>query len=381
MFFEEPIHTDGPARLDCQAQDPNLDVLCPYTPVGASGFHDDQLAILRPLLAAYLAANHLDDYIVWFYTPLALPLASELNPRAIVYDCMDELSAFKHAPRQLRQRESALLRQADLVLTGGPSLYEAKRHLHGKVHCLPSGVDAHHFAPHKLDACSVEAHAARRSQASIGHPRLGFFGVIDERFDVDLLTGMAQARPQWQFVMAGPIVKIDAATLPRLPNVHWLGMQRYAVLPYLVAGWDVCLLPFALNESTRFISPTKTLEYLAAAKPVVSSPIRDVIALYGEVVRIAQGSEEFIAACQSALAESRRDRQKRAALSAGLLSRFSWERGARTVGELVAQAVNEALARGAAATCEKALPPPAAGQAAARAARGGANPFGLRVAS
>jgi protoporphyrinogen oxidase/glycosyltransferase involved in cell wall biosynthesis len=334
LFIEEPVHldpADGPARIDRIPKGPGVDVLVPRTPIAAGGFHDDQLPVLKPLLAEYLRSHAIDDYLVWFYTPMALPLLSELRPRAVVYDCMDELSAFKDAPRQLRQRETALMKAADLVFTGGPALYEAKRHLHPQVHCLPSSVDAAHFAPAGVAPESDAAAEAERLQGALPRPRLGFFGVIDERLDTALVDALARARPEWQIVMVGPVVKIDPAQLPRHPNLHWLGMQPYPMLPHLMAGWDVCLMPFALNEATRFISPTKTLEYLAGDKPVVSTAVPDVVGLYGAVVRIASDPAGFIAACEAALAEPEDARARRREVSRETVAQSSWDSAAQRV--------------------------------------------------
>ena len=342
LAIEEPLYLDpgeGPARIDRIAKGPGVTVLVPRTPVAAPGFHDDQLSVLKPLLADYLQRHAIDDYLVWFYTPMALPLSSELRPRAVIYDCMDELSAFKDAPRQLRQRETALLKAADLVLTGGPALYEAKRRLHPSVHCLPSAVDAAHFSPAGLDTGSSAAHEAERLQGGLPRPRLGFFGVIDERLDVALVDALARAHADWQIVMVGPVVKIDPASLPQHPNLHWLGMQSYEALPHLMAGWDVCLMPFALNDATRFISPTKTLEYFAGEKPVVSTAVADVIALYGSAVRIASDHAGFIEACEAALAEAPAERAARRDAMAAIVLQASWDRAAARVQALIEAAL------------------------------------------
>jgi len=251
LYVEEPRREDGPARLECSSPAPNVTVLTPLTPVDASGFHDDQIALLAPLLSEYLRANGVTDCIAWFYAPMALPLITQLHPRAVIYDCMDDVAGARDAPRQLRQRESALLKVAGLVLTAGPALFDVKRRLHANVHCLPSAVDVRLFAPSALDPGCAAAREARRLQQDLRSPRLGFYGVIDERIDTGLLAQLAHARPQWDFVMVGPIARIDPRSLPRHPNLHWLGLQPYALLPYLLAGWDVCLVPFALNDSTR----------------------------------------------------------------------------------------------------------------------------------
>jgi UDP-galactopyranose mutase len=326
VYVEEPVHDAGPPRIERRAEGPRIEVLVPHTPVDAPGFHDDQIAVLKPLVESHLRARGIEPEIVWLYTPMALPMTDRLTPRVLIYDCMDELSAFDGAPRQLRERERALLGRADLVFTGGPSLYEAKRAFNPRVHCLPSAVDARHFAPRPAGHGDAEALAAAELQQALPRPRLGYFGVIDERMDLGLLDALATARPRWQIVMVGPVAKIDPARLPRRPNIHWLGMQPYERLPHLLAGWDVCLMPFALNEATRYISPTKTLEYLAGEKPVVSTAVADVVSLYGDLVRIARNVHEFVGACEAALASTPYQRGESLVRCATAVWRTSWQR-------------------------------------------------------
>lgn len=393
LFVEEPVRGEGQPRFERRQEGPRLEVLCPHTAVDAPGFHDRQLAVLNPLLADYLREEGIDDYLVWFYTPLALPLITPLQPRAVFYDCMDELSAFKDAPRQLRQRETALLRMADVVLTGGPSLYEAKRHLHPSVHCLPSAVDAAHFSPAALDPDSTLAQHAERLMAGIRRPRLGYSGVIDERLDLALLDELAARRPEWEFVMVGPVAKIDPASLPRRDNIHWLGMQGYAELPYLFATWDLCLMPFALNEATRFISPTKTLEYLAAEKQVVSTAIADVIGLYGDVVRIGHSVDEFLAHCDTVLNQSEAERAQEVAAMLPIAYRISWDGSAEVVHNFIQEELRKTPVAGRAlrdfgglAATAPVEPAPIAARSGGRAARQvsnlilGAGPTGLSAA-
>ena len=295
LFVEEPLYDAGPAFIEKSNPAPNLTVCRPHTSSQSGGFHDDQIPLLQPMLADLVGAG--ERPIVWFYTPMALPLLQELHPSLVVYDCMDELAAFKNPPKQLLQRETALLNLADLVFAGGPSLYEAKRERHANAHCFPSSVDVRHFAQ------ALERSLSHPLQHDIPHPRLGFYGVIDERFDIGLTEAMADAHPEWQLMLVGPVLKIDPDSLPRRPNIHYLGQQSYADLPAFLAGWDVCLLPFALNEATRYISPTKVLEYMAAQLPIVSTPIADVAQPYGHVVAIAGDSTAFVAACEAALAQ------------------------------------------------------------------------------
>ncbi|RZL35611.1 MAG: glycosyltransferase family 1 protein [Rubrivivax sp.] len=342
LFVEEPKRGGGQARLEVREVKPGLTVLVPHTPVNAAGFHDDQIVAVELLLRKHLEKHDLHVDAAWLYTPMALPLAHALNAGCLVYDCMDELSAFLGAPRQLRQRESALMQQAALVLTGGPSLYEARKHLHPNIHCFCSSVDADHFSPASLDSGSALAQRARELQGDLARPRLGFFGVIDERLDIGLVDAVAERHPEWQLVMVGPVAKIDPASLPKRANIRWLGMQPYELLPYLLAGWDVALMPFALNESTRFISPTKTLEYMAGYQPVVSTPIRDVESLYSPTVITAPASEGFIEACEQLLDEDSQARSLRLIEMAKLVARHSWHDTAEAVHRLLAQAVQAA---------------------------------------
>ncbi len=325
VFMEEPV-PNGRDFLERLSPALNIEVLRPHVASSIPGFHDDHLPALQSQLADYLRDEEIDDYLVWFYTPMALPLAAELQPRAVIYDCMDELAAFLHAPRQLIQRENALYQLADLVLTGGPSLYRSKRERHGNVHCFSSSVDAGHFA--SAAQGSLPDHPA---QAHLPQPRLGYCGVIDERIDLDLIAAMADVHPEWQIVMVGPVVKINLEKLPQRSNIHWLGQQSYEDLPQFMAGWNVCLLPFALNDATRFISPTKTLEYMAAGRPSVSTRIRDVAEPYGHVVAIADTPLEFIEACEALLVESAGQAASRLAQMQTIVSATSWDATAKAI--------------------------------------------------
>lgn len=335
IFVEEPVHAEGTAHLVQTAAMPGVTVLVPHSPVAASGFHDEQISMIETLLARHLASQGIDDVVAWLYTPMALPLLQALPVRCVIYDCMDELSAFRNAPLQLRQRERALLSLADLVFTGGPSLHESKREFNPQVICMPSSVDARHFEPALLVADSPSAGRARALQDALAKPRLGYFGVIDERIDLELLRHLADARPEWQIVMVGPVVKIDPATLPQRPNLHWLGMQAYDDLPYLLAGWDLCLMPFAINDATRYISPTKTLEYMAGERPVVSTAVRDVVMMYGDVVRVADDKVDFVRACEETLAEAPVARSRTMIKMLNAVAAQSWDGCAESADRLM----------------------------------------------
>jgi glycosyltransferase involved in cell wall biosynthesis len=330
LFFEEPVCHPKKHLAVISEPHPNVMVWTPYTPVEAQGFHDDQLPYLQPLVRQ-LGIDY-PPHMVWFYTPMALPLMNELSPRLVIYDCMDELVSFKNSPRQLLQRENALFKVADIVFTGGPSLFRAKQERHPNVHCFPSSVDTAHFALARNPANGHPAHA------DIPGPRLGYYGVIDERLDMTLLAALADARPHWQIVLVGPVVKINPADLPQRQNIHYLGQQPYGDLPRFLAGWDVCLLPFARNESTRFISPTKTLEYMAAELPVVSTDIADVIELYGEGVSIAVDVNQFIGACERALNATDGQRTEKIQAMRKLVAKSSWENTAEHMRHLLTDA-------------------------------------------
>ena len=318
FFVEEPMFqphlTAATVTMETHGQ---LLVVTPQLP---AAFTPTQvLAAQRSLLSQLIAAHHIQRYALWYYTPLALRFSDHLAPDVVVYDCMDELSAFKNADPALPSLERALMTRADLVFTGGHSLYEAKKDHHHNIHALPSSVDVGHFSTARR--CKEEP----EDQRQIARPRLGFFGVLDERLDIALLRSLAERRPDWQIVMIGPVVKIDPADLPRCPNIHYLGPKTYTELPRYIAGWDVAMLLFARNEATRFISPTKTPEYLAAGKPVVSTSIRDVVNPYGELglVRIADTAADFVAACSAALDEPPAARRARAD---AFLRNMSWDR-------------------------------------------------------
>lgn len=319
FFIEEPAgHADTP-RCELHHDPCGVTVVKPYLPAG----HDAEQTnrSLRALVDQLFAQEEIGPFIAWYYTPMALDFSRHLKPALTVYDCMDELSLFKNAPPALTHNEAELFRRADVVFTGGRSLYESKRSKHSNIFPFPSSIDGAHFG---LARAKMEEPA---DQANIPHPRLGFFGVIDERMDIELLAGIAQARPDWHLVILGPVVKIDEASLPRPANIHYLGMKAYQELPAYLAGWDVALLPFALNDSTRFISPTKTPEYLAGGRPVVSTPITDVVNPYGEqgLVSIASTPQEFVQAVETLLAMSPGERQRWLEQVDAHLSQMSWD--------------------------------------------------------
>ncbi|MBT1073435.1 NAD(P)-binding protein [Pelotalea chapellei] len=352
VFFEEPEPgTSEKPYLEFDMPEPNVLVCRPHTPCLKGGYHDEQLPYLALLLKQLIADEKMTDYLLWFYTPMALPLSTTLKPKGIIYDCMDELSAFLNAPRQMIQRETALLKMADVVFTGGPSLYRAKKDRHPNVFCFPSSVDEQHFAQARGGAQEPDI------QKKLSRPRLGFFGVLDERLDLNLLEQTAIVHPEWQIIMVGPLVKIKPTDLPRHKNIHYFGQQRYEDLPNFLSGWDVCLLPFALNEATKFISPTKTLEYMAAEKPIVSTPITDVADPYSHIVYLGDTPETFISSCERALLQSRMEQQRRVAGMRDVLSRTSWDATAEAINKIIDKTFGKRSAKRSAETATTKIRP------------------------
>jgi UDP-galactopyranose mutase len=340
FFFEEPFFegADPSYKLFVDPES-GVNIVAPYLPAGSPP--ETVESALRQLLDRVVAEHAIDPAVLWYYTPMALGFSGHLKAPVTVYDCMDELSAFKGAPPILREREAHLFHIADVVFTGGHSLFEVKRSMHPDVHAFPSSIDFAHFA----QARNGIPHAA--DQSSIPRPRIGYCGVIDERMDIELLAGVAALRPDYHFVMLGPVVKIEASQLPMRPNIHYLGAKNYKDLPSYLGGWDVAMLPFARNESTRFISPTKTPEYLAAGRPAVSTSIRDVVRPYGEqgLVFIADSPAEFAKAIDAALAV---DKSKWLPQVDGFLKTNSWDITWKKMSELIASRGSMKVAQAAA---------------------------------
>ena len=324
FFVEEPIFDSAEDRIDVINPEANIYRILPRL----SGDGADANSRIQRLVADVLERFDVEHYVNWFYTPMMLDLAEGMEPLATVYDSMDELSAFRGAPPELLENERRLFDLADLVFTGGQSLYEAKKHRHHSVHAFPSSVDVGHFATAR------EITDEPDEQRAIPHPRIGFAGVIDERMDIELLRDIAGLRPDWHFVMIGPVVKISESDLPRRYNIHYLGMQPYEKLPAFLAGWNAAMMPFALNDATKFISPTKTPEYLSAGLGVVSTPITDVVTPYGEMglVHIASTAREFVAGLEAVMGQ---DAEQRAERAGEFLKQNSWDKTFAAMSDLI----------------------------------------------
>lgn len=345
FFIEEPVHDDGPDRLQFETSGEGVHVIVPHLNCATRDSEATQAALLRELMRE----QNIEHYVAWYYTPMALPIARGLRPLATVYDCMDQLAAFKNAPPALIERERELFQEADVVFTGGQSLYEEKKHQHPNVHAFPSSVDVPHFMQARAPQSEPE------DQKILPRPRLGFYGVIDERMDLELIAGVAAARPGWSIVLLGPVVKVEEESLPRAANIHYLGGKSYAQLPSYASGWDVALLPFARNESTEFISPTKTPEYLAAGLPVVSTSIRDVKNPYEGLglARIADSVSSFVAACDAALAEPP---GSHLAAADRFLAQLSWDKTWQQMAQLVERALKRRAEARTSGPCQLTMP-------------------------
>ena len=340
-YVEEPVTVDSDDKwLEIENVAANVNVVRPHLRAEYPFYLGSQIPPLTDLAAELMAGQGLHAHALWLYTPMPLPVAQTLQPLAVVYDCMDELSAFRFAPPELLQREAQLLAWADVVFTGGPSLHRAKQGRHPNVHCFPSSIDVPHFRQARDGRL-----ADPPDQAAIPRPRLGYFGVVDERIDYGLLAALAEARPNWQVVVVGPFAKVNPDDLPHPPNIHYLGQRPYDELPAYISGWDLALMPFALNEATQFISPTKTLEYMAAGRAIVSTPIADVKEPYGDIVYVADGPLAFIAACDRALNQPAWERLRRERGAEAVLAQTSWDDTADRMHVLLDQAVHRRLLR------------------------------------
>ena len=258
--------------------------------------------LLQEALAGPLRGQF-DQPIQWFYDPMAVTaFAGEMDEICTVYDCMDELSKFRGAPPAIMEREAELLKIADVVFTGGRKLFESKSRFHSNCHFYGCGVDVEHFGKARVDETRIPDDVK-----PLRKPVLGFFGVIDERMDYELAARLADADPNWSVVIIGPATKVDEAAIPRRPNLHWLGGREYADLPAYCKAFDVCIMPFALNEATEYINPTKALEYMATGRNIVSTAVPDVVRNFGSVVKIANSHEEFINLCREVAQRADRD--------------------------------------------------------------------------
>jgi glycosyltransferase involved in cell wall biosynthesis len=338
LYVEEPVFADDlvSGSLDVTIPSAGVHRVVPRLPAGARSSYDDGAALVRTLLLELIGeggplAGSFDNAVQWFYTPMPAPtMVGAFGERGVAYDCMDELAQFRFAPPDLTQRERYLMAEADVVFTGGRRLFDSKRRHHRNVHFFGCGVDADHFARARSDRTAIPVELA-----GLPGPVLGYFGVVDERLDYELIGHLATRFAHGSIVFVGPLAKVDRAELPQQSNIHWLGQRPYEALPSYVKGFDVCLMPFALNEATEFINPTKTLEYMAAGKPIVSTAVPDVVRNFTPIVSIARSVEEFVDAVSAA---KHADHER---LGAGIARArdATWESIVTSMDRLVADAV------------------------------------------
>lgn len=342
LFVEEPLLLDdlNAPTLELTMPQAGLYRAIPKLPRAGHEQYDDAVAAIRLLISRSLRksplAGRFNRKVQWFYTPMPAPeMLGAFGEEGVIYDCMDELSQFRFAPTDIGRRERLLLSRADVVFTGGYRLYESKSRYHANVHFFGCGVDAAHFSAATREDTVIPADAA-----SLPRPVMGYFGVIDERLDYELLRALAASRPEWTLLMIGPVVKVDPGELPRAHNIHWLGQRAYGELPSYVKAFDVCLMPFALNEATEFINPTKTLEYMAAGKPIVATPVSDVVRNFTPIVRVADTPEAFVEAVTVA---AERPNQARLAEGVERAAAASWDSIVLRMRELIADALAAGL--------------------------------------
>jgi glycosyltransferase involved in cell wall biosynthesis len=301
LFIEDPVIAEGEPHLAIDEPYPNLVRIVPQIPQHLAVNADRDAEIFLPQIRQALKehpllAGRFEDAVQWFYSPMPGPgYMGAFGGPGVVYDCMDELANFRFAPPDIVDRERFVMSKAQVVFTGGYQLFESKSRHHSNVHFYGCGVDVEHYGKARLEETEIPA-----AVAATPGPRFGYFGVIDERLDYELIAALASRFPEASIVMAGPFAKIDPNDLPKHPNIHWLGQQKYEDLPAIVKGFDVCLMPFALNEATQYINPTKTLEYMAAAKPIVSTAVPDVVRNFTPIVDVARSHQEFLDAVERA---------------------------------------------------------------------------------
>lgn len=350
LFVEGPVPTpglpNGKGTVEVREVEefPNILILRSRVPAerwGDGAWVDkERRRLVQEVLSGPLGLGF-TDLVQWFYDPMAVTaFAGHMGERAIVFDCMDQLSQFRGAPKELLRRERELLSIADVVFAGGPKIGKDKIKYNANTHTFGCGVDVAHFGKAREAATEIPADIA-----DLPGPVFGFFGCVDERIDYDLLAKLADANPTGSVVVIGPPIKVDPATFPQRPNLHWLGGRDYQQLPAYVKGFDVCMMPFALNEATEFINPTKALEYMATARPVVSTAVEDVVLQFSDVAKVARSHEEFIAFCRQAATNP-----DQVAIEQGLAmaGRNSWESIVARMEELIEEALETEIPTAAA---------------------------------
>lgn len=325
LFVEGPVPVEGIAAANMTLREvpdfPNIVVVQMQMPAkrwsDGAWVDKERRRLVQSVLAGPLGQSFANP-VQWFYDPMAVTaFAGHLNERALVYDCMDQLSQFKGAPPELVKRERELLAVADVVFAGGPKMWAAKREHNSNCFSYGCGVDVKHFGKARKATTPLPFDVAQ-----LRGKVLGYFGVVDERMDYELVAALADHDPGWHVVIVGPTAKVDRKDFPERPNLHWLGGRDYAQLPAYAKAFDVCLMPFAINEATEYINPTKALEYMATATPIVSTAVQDVVLQFSDVVRVADSHAGFIAFCER---EAHRPTASRVRRGLQLARRNTWD--------------------------------------------------------
>ena len=340
LFVEEPMFDAAEGmepRVQMHAVMPNVTVACVHVPQSMSRSRQMPSLLRRLTQEAIGRINEnsgaFDQPLLWYYSPMDSAWSlGYIENRGVVYDCMDELSQFTGAPKRLTAHETRLMEHADIVFTGGYKLGDKKRKQHSNVHVFGCGVEFDHFNKAQDPTTVIPPEIA-----SMSRPILGWIGVVDERVDYDLLGKMARLRPDWSFVMVGPVVKVDQNLLPRAPNLFWMGGRDHKQAPNYCAAFDICMMCFALNPSTEFINPTKALEYMATGRPIISTRVRDVVQQWSDVVYLANDAEEFVSQAEKALGDARGQRVQR---GLELAQQNSWDARVNKMRGLIRDAIS-----------------------------------------
>ncbi|MBN1593755.1 MAG: glycosyltransferase [Candidatus Coatesbacteria bacterium] len=268
------------------------------------GIYRINLKTISSLISAALPRIDADGRpVLWFYAPRFAPIIDSLDHAAVVYDIMDEHSAFGFARRETMELERRLLESADVVFAGTNALAERKAEFAPDIKYYPCGVEFDHFSSALGGSLPVPA-----ALSEVEGPVIGYFGAVDDRLDFDMIFAVARAYPEWNFLLAGPwLSSRQRSELETTGNIILPGLVDYSELPAYLARFDVAILPFVLNKLTLHIHPTKALEYLASRTPVISTAIPDVVKFYSGIIDIVSTADEFASAVERALEKPNED--------------------------------------------------------------------------
>ena len=343
FFVEEPRVTKGEPFTVVRRVEPNLHVVSLRVPA-----HLSARALENAQRRCVASLTPKDEHpLLWIYSPAASRAARDLEPSLVVYDCVADHASRAGATATMKENERSLLASADLVLTAGTALFEAKRAHNVSTYPLPSSVDVAHFARARSPRNEDRAGLLSGLRAIPG-PRVGFLGSIDDRVDLDLVDRLAEARPGLHIVLCGALSGVTRWTLPDRPNVHYVGAQDYDDLPEHVASWDAAIFPFRGDVATRRSEPSGLLACLAAGKPIVSTPLDELGPYVAQDLVTVAHPAQFAAAVDAALRQARSPAvmNGRRRAREQLLARTSWDRTCSAMFRLVDEAAMARKVRG-----------------------------------